>query len=416
MFCIPLALQETQFLVYQFQPVLKFIQSFPHGVLIADEVGLGKTIEAGLILKELIARGAVHRVLVVCPANLRKKWRSEMQQRFGLQFREITSEDIRSIKRDVEQGGWPDFFGIASLEGLRRDELREILQETGIQFDLVIVDEAHHMRNRETLSYELGEILSEQTDHLLLLSATPVQTGASDLLTLLTLIEPAHFRGTTTQELDDLLEPNRYINGALSSLMARPLDVARVTSQLAAVSNTAMGSAFRDNPVFRACLDRLAGEAGLTPEVLAEVRRDIQRLHTLAPYYTRTRKREVADSAKRRSHIVRIELSEEETKFYEAWVDYIRAVAAINTPDAPLAWVMSMRERQAASSLHGAAQVLAGLLRSDLIQNEVRVPIRTKRMSPIFSFGRRTVLRRRRSPLLTRLEQCPELIQNWNIW
>ena len=64
----------TRFLVYQFQPVLKFIQTLPHGMLIADEVGLGKTIEAGLILKELLARGSVKRVLVVCPANLRQKW------------------------------------------------------------------------------------------------------------------------------------------------------------------------------------------------------------------------------------------------------------------------------------------------------------------------------------------------------
>ena len=361
----------TKFLVYQFQPVLKFIQSFPHGVLIADEVGLGKTIEAGLILKELLARGAIHRVLIVCPANLRDKWRSEMQQRFGLEFRYITADDVRSIKRDAEYGGWPDFFGIASLEGLRRDELQEVLEETGIQMDLVIVDEAHHMRNPETLSFGLGETLSDQADYILLLSATPVQTGPLDLLSLLRLIEPAHFRGTTAQELDDLLEPNRYINASLSALSARPLDKGRVVSELLAASKTGFGAAFAENPLFKACLNRLDDGEVLTPEIMAEIRRDIQRLHTLAPYYTRTRKREVEESARRRSRIASIELSDDELSFYDAWIDYISELAAANAPGAPLTWVISMRERQAASSLRAAVRVLPELLTSTSIQDEV---------------------------------------------
>ena len=334
----------------------------PHGVLIADEVGLGKTIEAGYILKELLARGLVKRVLVVCPANLKEKWRAEMQQRFGIEFRAITSDDIRSIRTDVTYGGWPSFFGIMSLEGLRRDELQGILLETQIQFDLVIVDEAHHMRNPQTLSFQLGEILSDQADHLLLLSATPVQTGADDLLSLLRLIDPAQFRGTSTQDLDELLEPNAHINRGLALLsVAEPKgdDVARA---LVGVYRTHLSEAFSNNPIFQACLDKLTDDAVLTPTVIAAIRRDLQRVHTLAPFYTRTRKREVEDAARRRSHVYEIDTTEAEDEFYSAWVHYVTQLALVRTPNAPPAWATNMRERQAASCLPAAREALDKLL------------------------------------------------------
>ena len=352
----------TEFLVYQFQPVLKFVQSLPHGILIADEVGLGKTIEAGLILKELVARGAVRRVLVLCPANLREKWRMEMQQRFGLEFRPIGTQDIRTIRRDVEKGEWPDFFGIASLEGLRRDELREILQETGIQFDLVIVDEAHHLRNPQTLSFDLGEILSDQADHILLLSATPVQTGAQDLLSLLRLIEPGQFRGTSASELDELLEPNAHLNRALAALSQSDVNGPSIANELRRVLQTSLARAFEANRLFQACLTRLEQTHTLSPDTIAEVRRDLQRLHTLAPYFTRTRKREVQETAKRNSRTMRVRLTEEEAVFYDALVRYLVALAQSKHPGAPVTWVISMRERQAASSLQAAKETLEGLL------------------------------------------------------
>jgi SNF2 family DNA or RNA helicase len=95
---------KTQFLVYQFQPVLKFVQSNPRGMLIADEVGLGKTIEAALILRELMARGSADRVLVVCPANLRAKWKAELHERFGLEFRDFRRQDFEEMAERAAQG------------------------------------------------------------------------------------------------------------------------------------------------------------------------------------------------------------------------------------------------------------------------------------------------------------------------
>jgi superfamily II DNA or RNA helicase len=352
----------TQFLVYQFQPVLKFVQSLPHGLLIADEVGLGKTIEAGLILKELVARGSVSRVLVLCPANLRQKWQSEMQQRFGFEFRFINASDLRKIRADYVETGWPDLLGIASLEGLRRDELREILSETGITFDLVIVDEAHHLRNPTTLSFAIGELLSDQSDCILLLSATPVQTGAQDLLSLLQLVDPAYFRSASEQFLNDLLEPNQYVNRAIAALSLNPPDVARALAEFSNISTTAVRAPFSENPLYQSCAAALSSGRAVSPTAAAEIRRDMQKLHTLAPYFSRTRKREVQQTALRRSIVRSVRPSTAERDFYRALFRYLRLVAQRQMGNVAGAWALSMRERQAASSLQAVKRILPQLL------------------------------------------------------
>jgi len=360
-----LGASRTHFLVYQFQPVFKFLQSQAqaHGMLIADEVGLGKTIEAGLILKELIARGSGRRVLVVCPANLREKWRSEMQQRFGLKFDNLDAQRVRELSREVAQTGTlGEFRAVASLEGLRRREILNTIEEMQIPFDLVIVDEAHHLRNPETASFGLGETLSEHADNILLLSATPVQTGESDLLTLLRLIDPGQFDGSSAQYLDDLLAPNKHINRAVGLLSKPPVDGGAVAAELERVFGTALGRGFRGNPLFTGCIERARAGGSLSSQAIIQLRRDLERLHTLAPYYTRTRKREVAqDSPVRRSTTLTIDLLDAERRFYDAWLAYAAAVAKSKNPGLPTAWALSMRERQAASCLPAAAAAVESL-------------------------------------------------------
>ena len=353
----------TQFLVYQFKPVLQFVRQSPHGLLIADEVGLGKTIEAALILRELMARGSVERLLVVCPANLRRKWRSELRQRFGVELREMRAPRFREMAdRFHREGDWPGFYGVASLEGLRSTKFEETLVETGVHFDLVIVDEGHHLRNPATRSFELGEALSDQSDHILLLSATPIQTGLSDLQGLLRLVDPAGFRTASLDDLDALLEPNRYINAALALLSRPDPDPGKVATQMRAVLATRHGAGFGDNGVFASWLQRLDDLRGLTPEATVRLRRDLQRMHTLAPYYTRTRKREVEESAERRAQVIRVPLTEAEQEFYEAWVAFLIERARALNPDTDPGWTISMYERMAASSLQAAHARLDDLI------------------------------------------------------
>ena len=354
---------DTQFLVYQFKPVLQFIRRSSHGMLIADEVGLGKTIEAALILRELMARGSLERVLVVCPASLIEKWRSELRRRFAIELREMRARDFREVRTRFDQeGDWPGFFGVASLEGLRITDFEETLVQTGVPFDLVIVDEAHHLRNPATRSFALGEVLSDQADHILLLSATPIQTGQRDLQSLLRLVEPGEFRNISLDDLDVLLEPNGHINAALARLSHPAPNLAEIAERMRAVLDTAHGSAYSDNRVFMSWLRMLEDVTELNPERTVRLRRDLQGLHTLAPHYTRTRKREVDETAERQAQMIRVPLTHEEQRFYDVWVRFLIARARSRNPDAPPGWAITQGERLAASSLHAAAARLEDLV------------------------------------------------------
>lgn len=185
----------TEFHPYQFIPALQFVQHARHGLLIADEVGLGKTIEAALFLRELTARARMDRVLVVCPANLRSKWQDELSRRFDLKFDLLRGAEPEEIlKRMQRDNVEPALRAIVSFESIRRGEdgphpagggVRRAIEESGIAFDLVIFDEARHMRNAPTKTSRAGRALSEQADHVLLLSATPLQTDRDDLRRLL---------------------------------------------------------------------------------------------------------------------------------------------------------------------------------------------------------------------------------------
>ena len=345
----------TQFLVYQYKPVLQFVRQSSRGLLIADEVGLGKTIEAALILREMMARGSVERLLVLCPANLRRKWQSELRQRFGVELREMRAQQFREMSEQFEREGyWPGFFGVASLEGLRMTDFEGTLVETGVHFDLVIVDEGHHLRNPATRSFALGEVLSDQSDRILLLSATPIQTGQSDLQSLLQLIDPAEFRAASLDDLDTLLEPNRYINAAIARLSRPAPDLAEVAGQMRAALGTPHGASFADNDVFMSWLRRLEDLRELTPEATVSLRRDLQRMHTLAPYYTRTRKREVEETAEREAQTILVPLAPEEQEFYDAWVAFLIERSMALNPGIPPGWNINMYERMAASSLQAA--------------------------------------------------------------
>ena len=198
---------KTKFEAYQFKPVLKFLDSPVPSILIADEVGLGKTIEAAILLQELRARGAMRRVLVICPAGLREKWQAELLNRFDeqfqLMFRKEVEQDVRLYR---QTDGNNTLNGIVSLETFRSDEIQSLLADTGVTYDLVIIDEAHHLRTTGTLSNNVGERMQEMSEHLLLLTATPLQTSQQDLFNLLRFIDPGQFT-----HMDDFvlqLQPN----------------------------------------------------------------------------------------------------------------------------------------------------------------------------------------------------------------
>ncbi|PIV07272.1 MAG: hypothetical protein COS57_00405 [Syntrophobacterales bacterium CG03_land_8_20_14_0_80_58_14] len=168
---------------YQIETVSQVLRRFGGRVLLADEVGLGKTIEAGMVLKEYLLRGMVRKLLILTPPSLVSQWREELETKFGMDF--ITTEDP-SYREGAE-----DFWRrhdriIASLHTAK--SRKNIDTITAIDYDLVIVDEAHGLRNKRTVSYRLVNAIRKK--FILLLSATPVQNNLLELYNLITLLKP----------------------------------------------------------------------------------------------------------------------------------------------------------------------------------------------------------------------------------
>jgi superfamily II DNA or RNA helicase len=171
---------------YQTETVRKVLKQFRGRVLLADEVGLGKTVEAGMVLKEYVLRGMVERVLVLAPASLVGQWREELETKFDIPC--ATTQD--PLLREDPERFWAQPRIIASLALARRKDHAERL--IAQSFDLVIADEAHHLRDRLSQSYSLVDRLTKR--FLLLLSATPVQNNLIELYNLLTLLKPGIFK------------------------------------------------------------------------------------------------------------------------------------------------------------------------------------------------------------------------------
>jgi len=185
---------------YQLVPVMRALEMSRPRLLLADGVGLGKTVQAGLVLAELIARRRAHRVLIVSPAGpLLQQWRSEMRNRFGLRFTVLDSSALQEIRYANELGANPFdhvALGIISLDFAKQERVLQDLERS--TFDLIIIDEAHHcMRlgadeDRETSQrYRLAKVLAERADGFLLLSATPHDGFDAHFASLVELLDPS---------------------------------------------------------------------------------------------------------------------------------------------------------------------------------------------------------------------------------
>ncbi len=183
--CLP-TLRDVRSLWYQEDTARKVMKNFRGRAILADEVGLGKTIEAGLILKEYLLRGLVKTALVLAPSSLVPQWQEELAGKFGLAF--VSTQD-ELFRQDPERF-WGEPFILASLQTVR--SRRHFPAVTSRAYDLVVVDEAHHLKNRATQNWKLVNAI--QKTFLLMLTATPVQNSLEELFNLVTLLRPGHLK------------------------------------------------------------------------------------------------------------------------------------------------------------------------------------------------------------------------------
>ena len=338
----------TTFRPYQFKPVLKLLQTGKAHLLIADEVGLGKTIEAGLIWTEMEARQEADRVLIVCPSSLLTKWKEEMADRFGFELSELDSNGLKEFLDLHQRNRLPRRRAyICSLERLRMWDGLEVTKEIPPHFDLVIVDEAHSMRNQDTKSYALGTEISEWADNLVFLTATPINLRQEDLLNLLELLAPGDYGDIRDLELR--LEPNRITNSVGAKLLKKGIRGRDLLDELNGLASTALGASLIHRPDFKLLTDLLDKDE-LTPSDIVTAKRYLAELNTLSTVITRTKKVEVDDrKAKRTEERREVTWNHVEEDFYQEYLKWCQHRAA--EMGRPLYFAMQMPLRLASACL-----------------------------------------------------------------
>jgi len=190
---------------YQLETAKKVVKQLGGRAILADEVGLGKTIEAGLICKEYLCRGMIKSLLVLTPATLVSQWQSELAEKFAIET--VTSDE----RHETPEEFWTlNEHIVSSITVAKHKSHWDYV--TGREWDLVVVDEAHHLKNRQTLNWKLVNALKKR--FILLLTATPVQNNLVELYNLLTLLKPgllsteAEFKREYVQSRDGRVAKN----------------------------------------------------------------------------------------------------------------------------------------------------------------------------------------------------------------
>lgn len=374
-----------QFVPYQFRPVLKLIQADRPRMLIADEVGVGKTIEAGLILKELQARRDIRSVLVICPKPLvtERKWLEEMK-RFDEGFVHLDGNALRYCIEETHLNGvWPQQYARAILPYSLFDEALLMGKQKGRQrqrglleldpppaFDLVIVDEAHHIRNTHTWAHRTVRYFSDNAEAVLLLTATPIQLGDNDLFNLLHLLRPDLL--PSRKDFDRMAEPNPHINAAIEAARAaRPAwrDEARRAIERAVA--TPWGEAvLSSDPRLQKAFDLLAADDGDTQARLDFVRQ-VEELYTFAPLISRTRRRDIGSFTTRKPETVAVEFTPEQAALHNELIDLSARILALRHGDENLKFMLSTLRRQVASCVFGLAPLMEAIMHRQLSQIEI---------------------------------------------
>jgi SNF2 family DNA or RNA helicase len=172
---------DVEHYTHQIETALRALHQMRGRALLADEVGLGKTIEAGIIMKELIQRGLVRTVLVLTPASLTEQWREELASKFHEDFTVMDRPSQWAAVREAAEGRW-----LASLDRAKLKQHSDAI--LGREYDLLIVDEAHKLKNRSTLAWKFVNQVRKR--YVLMLTATPVQNDLIELYSLITILSP----------------------------------------------------------------------------------------------------------------------------------------------------------------------------------------------------------------------------------
>ena len=339
---------KTLFRAYQFKPLLKFLNSPNRRLLVADEVGLGKTIEAGHIMLELKARRELRNVLIICPMSLQEKWKAELFEKFGLSFKIYDSN--KDLITDLQDRAH-DVHAIINYEKIRMPRSKDkdgeepktpktkettnlvsYLTESSNRFSLVLCDEAHKMRNRETQTYKGAEIIMSTADAALFLTATPVMISEENLYNLLHLLDNTRY--FNYQIFLNRMAENRPFVEALTCLNNDKMPLKDILMQLLTSmveisfsandseiysSSSKIADLFQNDPVFKEIIELMNGEED-TKKIRARLQYLLSSMSVMNTVFSRTRKREVTtdmSQAERSPHACKVDLHKDEQEEFD---------------------------------------------------------------------------------------------------
>jgi len=343
---------------HQVGVVHRVAEAYPHRFILADEVGLGKTIEAGLLIRELQARGVAQRILVLAPSGLVGQWQQELKTKFNQSFSIYTRQSIDWLRNDhPEENVWTVRDTVISSTSFAcRDEERRA-EIAGAGWDMVVIDEAHHARrtwqssgsHTTTNLYRLAEQLADpdlnRSQSMLLLTATPMQLHRFELFSLIELLDPALF--PTFDDFDAHADDLRGLNELVERLKRWPaLDVCQRRSVVQGIEEWTGRDAKDIEQRADDDLDALVEEA--------------QAQHRLSQVMVRNRKRVVGGFQPRKAAIWEVELTEAEYDAYWAATHYAQTGYARSraTKNNALGFLMATFQKLNASSSRALAQSL----------------------------------------------------------
>ena len=360
---------------HQFRPVMKFIRSDRPRLLIADGVGVGKTIEAGLIIKELEARRNINSILIICPRPLvtERKWEREMR-RFDEEFVALDGEKFRyCINELYMEGDWPansskaivpyslfDRNNVFGIESGRRDQ-KGLMNVDPPKFDLVIVDEAHHIRNTETFAYKAVSRFVDNAEAVLFLTATPVQLEYDDLFVLLNLLRPDYV--IDRNAFHEMAEPNLYINKAAMLIRGRGDGWQKdALEEIILACNTSWGNrAFANNPDVKQIKAKLHNPDSSIEDTVQLIS-DVENMHTFANIISRTRRRDIGEFTVREPHTITVDFTVAQKNLHDTILQITHEMLSQIHSTENTKFMMTTIRRQAASCLFGLVPLLKDIL------------------------------------------------------
>jgi len=369
---------------HQVSVVHRVVSDYPHRFLLCDEVGLGKTIEAGLVLKELRARSGAARCIAIVPPNLIRQWQFELKSKFNETFSILNADTVRYLKSSQGYDGNPfEKFDsvIVSSRWVSGEPWSKLMAE--VPWDMVIVDEAHHARVRisgkkreETRLYRAvravvsPEAFSKRA--ALFLTATPMQLDSKELYSLVELLDPALF--PTVQHFErhraDVPGLSRLVHDlTLHGFPPPGEDAEKIVARVAGWLN-------RD-------AEEIAAELSAGEESLARVCENLASHHLLSEVLIRNRKKIIGGFMPRQAHRWEVNPTPEELAALNAVEEYVREgfARAEGTHDTAVGFVMVIFQKLMASSIRALRVSLER--RRQRLENSAAKPALGKRRAAL---------------------------------